>query len=176
MIRRRRNQGPAVAAATGPTAVFIACHELVVAIATEEIDRLYVASELESRAVGDDGALVVSTPDGSIPGWDLGEIVIGRPVHDTWVVVKTRVEGVARRFALRAGRCLAVRPLPPTQPLAPHVLDASLGVAIAEAFAARELAGLETWACGVIIAPRELLDADRRARSERLSAERIVEW
>jgi hypothetical protein len=157
--------GPQTHPASGELALFALCGELLVAIVAAPIQTIRQVAETQARA-GDAGGWLVSTDDGIVPGWDLGELLGQGSSDAAWVVAD--VPQVAR-IALRVGRCLTVHALPPCRPIPAGIFQAR-GEALAAGFAATSVTELAAHVAGVVVELAHLLGPRERGWIARLGS------
>lgn len=124
---RRAAPAAAVAPAQGSLHLYVRCHDVVFAVDTAWVDRLFTPDEVglhpvrpgepASQAEALVGAIDVS---GRLhTAWDLGALVGLPPVATAWVALRgiAVVGGAEIPLALRTGACLLVAPIPPVTPV-----------------------------------------------------------
>jgi hypothetical protein len=135
--------------ATGRLSLLAGCNDLVIAIAVDHVHQIFRAAEVSTRPV-EKTMYAVDLDTGTIPGWDLGELLEMPPCTAAWVVLDVRIGTSPRRFGLRVGRCIAVQPLPPCYPLPRAIFTARRG-ALAAGFSTQPLAEFAEFPSGVVI-------------------------
>lgn len=161
-MARLRRQLPA--AEVRAPALFVECEWLVAAIDAGAIERILPAGETAARALDGDLA-AIDTGAGWVPAWDLDGLLGSEPGRgSSWIVVRAPAGWLVPAFALRAGRCLCVRAMPPSTALPPGL--ASLGDgALRAAFATSAIPELGAYSTGVLLDPLRIPSPERIARA-----------
>ena len=139
----------------GRLALLLTIGELVVAIDASQVFQIRRAAEVATRRI-DASLYAVDLEHHTIPGWDAGTLFGIGPCKDAWVIVDTEMNHRVRMFALRVGRCIAVRLLPRCWPVPPGVFTARRG-AIAAAFSTDALAEVQDVPSGGLLSLQHLL-------------------
>ncbi|MGE0546326.1 MAG: hypothetical protein AB7O24_08330 [Kofleriaceae bacterium] len=149
-------------------ALFVECGDLVLAVEAEFTVRILLANETVVRPPEKEGfPSQVDSGAGMVPAWDLQEMLGWPGAGDSWLVVRAPRSWPFHAFALRTGRCLAVRPMPSVTTL-PHAMFQMRGRAFPAGFRSHGIPELEAFPTGVVLDPTQLLtreEIDRGAAS-----------
>lgn len=143
--------------ATGQLALLLTIGELVVAIEANEVFQIRRAAEVATRHI-EANLYAIDLDDQTLPGWDAGMLFGAAPCKDAWVILDTDIHHRVRTFALRVGRCFAVRKLPTCLPIPSGVFTTRVG-AISAAFSTASLPEVQHVPSGGLLALRHLLTA-----------------
>jgi hypothetical protein len=147
--------------------LFCLVGDLLVAIDAAAIVQVARTADLGARRL--EGSLhAIDLPGETVPAWDLGDLLGLGTSTTSWVVLDV-AGGTPRRFALRLGRCLSVREIPPHRPL-PAAIFTARERAIAGGFSTDGIPELEEHAAGVVLDVRRLLHDGEVAAGARVGA------
>jgi hypothetical protein len=155
-----------VAAEVRAPAPFVECEWLVAAIDASVVERILLVSETTTRPLAG-GMLLIDTGAAWVPTWDLDGLMGSEPARgSSWIVVRAPASWPISAFAMRAGRCVCVRSMPPTTQLPPGLIELGDG-AFRSAFAASAIPELASYSTGVVLDPWRIVGHDEIARVAR---------
>jgi len=98
----------------GVLCVLVRIDTLIVAVPADKVTRITLADETV-RTPTPNGGLKVRNGDLEVPGWDMCRLLGFQVPITAWLFLAAG--GGREPFALGTGPCVAVRPLPPPEPL-----------------------------------------------------------
>jgi hypothetical protein len=157
----RLRKKPLPAPARAP-ALFVECEWVVAAIDAGLVERILLASDTTARTLRSAGTSVIDTGSAWAPAWDLDGALggaVGR--GPSWIVIRAPAGWPFETFALRAGRCVCVRAMPPSTELPPGLVEMP---ALRSAFATAAIPELAAYSTGVVLDPLRVPPRDQIAR------------
>lgn len=145
--------------------LFVECEWLVVAIEAGLVERILLASETTARPLAGEEAWLIDTGTGLLPAWDLDGMLGSAPGRGgSWIVVRAPARWPIPAFALRAGRCVCVRPMPRSVELPPGLIHLGAG-AFRSAFQTSSIPELAGYSTGIVLDPLRVLREEQVAQA-----------
>jgi hypothetical protein len=144
--------------------LFVECEWLVIAIEAGLVDRILLVDETTARPLAGGELALVDTGTGWVPAWDLDAMLGSDPGRGgSWIVVRAPASWPIPAFALRAGRCVCVRPMPRSTELPPGLIHLGAG-AFRGAFATSTIPELAGYSTGIVLDPLRVLRKEQIAQ------------